>query len=299
MASPLEQEAPQASITQSASSSTINNDDDLTPETSEKREEGLQYAPIRVASARNPLDGQYVPIQAGDPAELYRLASSMSRTISRTKSYTPSRPGALARQDTLAGVESGDPILDPSNADFDVYKWARMFMRTQDEENIKTRRAGFTFRNLHVSGSGAALQLQKNVASILMAPLRLGEYFSFGKKTEKKILRSFDGVVKEGEMLVVLGRPGSGCTTFLKTISGELTGLDLDKQSVIHYNGRLHAVLFTCFADSGDQVLHRGRCSKSSRAKWSTIKKSINISRTLLWGRRLSSPRLCEHRTTG
>jgi len=35
----------------------------------------------------------------------------------------------------------------------------------------------------------------------------------------------------------VLGRPGSGCSTFLKTICGELSGLDLDDSSVVEYNG--------------------------------------------------------------
>jgi ABC-type multidrug transport system ATPase subunit len=33
-----------------------------------------------------------------------------------------------------------------------------------------------------------------------------------------------DGVVKEGEMLLVLGKPGSGATTLLKTIAGETRG---------------------------------------------------------------------------
>jgi ATP-binding cassette subfamily G (WHITE) protein 2 (PDR) len=34
-----------------------------------------------------------------------------------------------------------------------------------------------------------------------------------------------------------LGRPGSGCSTFLKAISGDLYGLSLDPGSVINYNG--------------------------------------------------------------
>jgi ABC-type hemin transport system ATPase subunit len=68
-----------------------------------------------------------------------------------------------------------------------------------------------------------------------MSPLRFGEFF--GKGVEKTILNSFDGVVKSGEMLVVLGRPGSGCSTLLKTLMGEHAGLDVKKQSVIHYNG--------------------------------------------------------------
>ncbi len=108
-------------------------------------------------------------------------------------------------------------------------------MRLMDEKNIIRRRAGFVFKNLKVSGSGSAINLQKNVGSVLMSPLRLREFF--GKGPEKTILNSFDGVLKSGEMLVVLGRPGSGCSTLLKTLTGELNGLDLKKESVIHYNG--------------------------------------------------------------
>ena len=35
-------------------------------------------------------------------------------------------------------------------------------------------------------------------------------------KNEKYLLRDFNGVLKAGEMALVVGRPGSGCTTFLK-----------------------------------------------------------------------------------
>lgn len=41
-----------------------------------------------------------------------------------------------------------------------------------------------------------------------------------------------------GEMLVVLGRPGSGCSTLLKTISGETDGFFVDPTSEINYQGK-------------------------------------------------------------
>lgn len=113
-------------------------------------------------------------------------------------------------------------------------------MKLVDENGVVQKRAGFTFRDLKVSGSGSALNLQKDVASVLMAPVRFTEFF--GRGSEKTILRNFDGVLKSGELLVVLGRPGSGCSTLLKTITGELHGLDLDKDSVIHYNGEIFQV---------------------------------------------------------
>ena len=46
-----------------------------------------------------------------------------------------------------------------------------------------------------------------------------------GKKgKEFDILNDFKGVLKPGEMCLVLGRPGSGCTTFLKVISNQRFG---------------------------------------------------------------------------
>ncbi|KAF7350492.1 hypothetical protein MVEN_01354800 [Mycena venus] len=52
-----------------------------------------------------------------------------------------------------------------------------------------------------------------------------------------EILRDFDGLVKSGELLVVLGRPGSGCSTFLKTISGLTHGFTVEPSSDIQYQG--------------------------------------------------------------
>lgn len=111
-----------------------------------------------------------------------------------------------------------------------------------DEAEIVRRRAGFAFKNLNVTGSGSAINLQQNVGSIFMLPIRLGEMLRSGP--EKTILNSFDGVLKSGEMLVVLGRPGSGCSTLLKTITGEMHGLRMDKGSLIHYNGSNPSQIF-------------------------------------------------------
>ncbi|TKA74913.1 hypothetical protein B0A55_03757 [Friedmanniomyces simplex] len=183
--------------------------------------------------------GIYEPINAGDEAVLRRLASQLSRSQSQ---YSQTRRGstansALERQDTLAGLEIGDPILDPNSPKFDLYKYLRMTMKLLDADDIKVKRAGVVLKDVNVRGTGSALNLQSNVGSFLMSPLRLGEHLSFGKKDSKQILRNFNGLMKSGELLIVLGRPGSGCSTFLKTITGELHGLDLDKGSTVHYNG--------------------------------------------------------------
>lgn len=189
------------------------------------------------ATASGTEDESYIDTEGR--TEIHSIAA---RTQSFTMPRTRSRKfigsvGDLERQDTLAGVEIGNPVLDPNSPEFDIYKWVRMFMKLLQEENIKSRRTGFTVQNLNVSGSGNALQLQKDILEPFMVPFRLNEYVSFGEKTEKHILRNLQATLGSGHMLIVLGRPGSGCSTFLKTVCGEHHGLNIQKGSEIHYNG--------------------------------------------------------------
>lgn len=196
--------------------------------------EEAEDAPMQLYRTNTADREGYEPINVGDDNALRQLATRLSRH----KTYrSTSDGGDLEQRNTIDGLEFGDPILDPSNPKFDLNKWIRMTMRALDHDSIKVKRAGVCFRQLNVSGSGSALNLQKNVGSFFLAPLRLNEHVNFGKKPVKQILRNFDGVLKSGEMLVVLGRPGSGCSTLLKSMTGELHGLDLDKDSSLHYNG--------------------------------------------------------------
>jgi ATP-binding cassette subfamily G (WHITE) protein 2 (PDR) len=139
------------------------------------------------------------------------------------------------RASTLASP--GDPSVDPASEQFDLSKFLKLFRNQLENEGVTMRQVGLVYKNLNVYGSGAALQLQKTVTDFLLAPFRVREWFSFGKKDQKHILRNFDGVINSGEMLIVLGRPGSGCSTLLKTMCGELHGLELGDGSVLHYNG--------------------------------------------------------------
>jgi ATP-binding cassette subfamily G (WHITE) protein 2 (PDR) len=169
-----------------------------------------------------------------DQRELQRLATSLSRI--RTKNENGD-PGAWEEGHAITSAVSSDPALDPSSPSFDLHKYLERIIGLLRKEGITPAQAGVSFKDLNVSGTGDALQLQHTIGDWIQAPMRLGEHLSFAKKPHKKILHSFDGLVNSGELLIVLGRPGSGCSTLLKTMTGELHGLDVDKQSVIHYNG--------------------------------------------------------------
>ncbi|OQD90039.1 hypothetical protein PENANT_c002G09456 [Penicillium antarcticum] len=177
----------------------------------------------------------YSPITDQDEAVISRIATTLS--------VPPGAPGAP--QAPLNTIEEDD-VMNPSSVRFEPYKWAQRRLRQLDEEGVLRQHAGVVFKDLNVSGSGAALQLQNTVDSVLLAPFRSDSYRGLIQSSPKRqILHSFDGVLKSGEMLMVLGRPGSGCSTFQKAICGELHGLNIHPDSTVHYNGisreKMHA----------------------------------------------------------
>ena len=97
---------------------------------------------------------------------------------------------------------------------------------------------GVTFRDVNVVGLAAETDYQATVVNFPLSYLsRLGTLVGRVRKSRVEILQGFEGLVCSGEMLVVLGRPGSGASTLLKTLAGQTAGLSLDNQSMINYQG--------------------------------------------------------------
>ncbi|OTA87500.1 hypothetical protein M434DRAFT_375543 [Hypoxylon sp. CO27-5] len=136
-------------------------------------------------------------------------------------------------------VEQGEEgELNPQHEDFDIRKWLQLFTKGLEDQGHKGLRTGVVFKTLSISGSGEPVQFQQTVTDIALGPLKLpGKIFSKQRPKERKILHSFNGLVRSGELLLVLGRPGSGCSTLLKALCGELHGLHVHEKSVIHYDG--------------------------------------------------------------
>jgi ABC-type multidrug transport system ATPase subunit len=131
-------------------------------------------------------------------------------------------------------------VLDPASPNFSPRAFAKSLLNLQarDPEKWKQRTAGFSFKDLNVYGFGSATDYQKSVGNVALELVGMFQkLFGMAKPRKIDILQNLDGVVHSGEMLVVLGPPGSGCSTFLKTIAGETSGFYLEDKSKVNYQG--------------------------------------------------------------
>ncbi|GAM90627.1 hypothetical protein ANO11243_086720 [Dothideomycetidae sp. 11243] len=135
-------------------------------------------------------------------------------------------------------AESGS-VIDPQSDNFRARAWVRAMLKMAEEQssNHLPRQAGFSFRNLSAHGFGSSTDYQHSVGTTPLQMYGAVRKLLGGQEHRIDILRNLEGLVHAGEMLVVLGPPGAGCSTFLKTITGETHGYNVDKESVINYQG--------------------------------------------------------------
>ncbi|KAJ6171969.1 ABC multidrug transporter atrF [Penicillium chermesinum] len=100
------------------------------------------------------------------------------------------------------------------------------------DSGFKNKHLGVTWQNLNVEVISAEAAVQENVLSQFNIPTKIRE--SRNKPALRTILHNSHGCVKPGEMLLVLGRPGSGCTTLLKMLANHRAGYK-SIQGDIHY----------------------------------------------------------------
>jgi hypothetical protein len=160
----------------------------------------------------------------------------LARTISQRRSYASGHSGAGEDWEQIQRLIS------------------RMFghERKEHSKEEKTRHLGVVWKNLTVKGLGLGAALQPTNGDIFLGLPRLirrlvtrrGKGNRGGKPSVRTILDDFtvgmasmaidnasthncyQGCVRPGEMLLVLGRPGSGCSTFLKVIGNQRSGYE-------------------------------------------------------------------------
>ncbi|RCK55601.1 ABC transporter CDR4 [Candida viswanathii] len=121
-----------------------------------------------------------------------------------------------------------DPRLNPDSTDFNAAYWISNAHRLvmSDTEYFKPIKIGVAYKNLRAYGNATDADYQSTFLNTIPKYVT-----SFVREKVLKnsgptfdILKPMDGLLKPGEMTVVLGRPGAGCSTFLKTIASQTHG---------------------------------------------------------------------------
>lgn len=210
--------------------------------------------------------------------------SSMVQNLARHYTNKSHASGITGANPFAEHASDPNSPLNPNGDNFNARAWARSVVELVSSEGHGFRTSGIAFQNLNVFGYGAGTDYQKDVANIL---LDLGGMvrgvFGGVKKNRIDILQKFDGVVHKGEMLVVLGPPGSGCSTFLKTVSGEMNGIFVEDSSYFNYQGKCGFRLLSISwpietillwwkdgTDSLPQVCPQRKCTSSTAVRPST-----------------------------
>lgn len=229
-------------------------DDSHLPEADSPRAEDYNHA---VASDPNPsgttssassselsLDGRWGERDQGEPVspegaredfeemrrELTRLSLKRTRSKdSRTVRSLTSRRASHPR-DEEKGMEEEAAAEEPGDFDLEEFLMGgHLERRTTAGEAAK--KVGVVFKNLTVKGVETGASFTRTLPDAVIGtfgpdlykilcrfipPLWLGK-----KPPVRDLVHDFTGVVREGELMMVLGRPGAGCSSFLKAIAND------------------------------------------------------------------------------
>ncbi|KAK1759774.1 ABC-2 type transporter-domain-containing protein [Echria macrotheca] len=154
-----------------------------------------------------------------DFAELQRELSRLSRAShSEYHVIDPEKGRAAPGSPDSADIEQ-----------FDLENALRGNLDAEREAGIRPKHIGVYWDGLTVKGIGGQSNYVKTFPDAfvdffdVITPV-LGMLGLRKGGTEATLLNNFRGVCKPGEMVLVLGKPGSGCTTFLKNIANQRYG---------------------------------------------------------------------------
>ena len=183
-----------------------------------------------------------------DGRRLSRVLTSQSRrsraTRTRTRSSTQGS-GTGTDEDLEAGDAQGAAEEDEEDFELGQFmKEGHFEKRTEAGESAK--KVGVVYKSLTVKGVGSKATFVRTLPDAILGTFGPDLYhilsgfiptLRFGKQGQMRdLIHDFSGVIRDGEMMLVLGRPGSGCSTFLKAISNQ-RGSFAEVTGDVHYGG--------------------------------------------------------------
>ena len=166
----------------------------------------------------------------------------MRTFTSRSKKKEPTsqqRVQASGVVNVLSGgkdLEAGDAQgMAEKEVDFELGPFLKEgHFEKRTDTGASAKKVGVVFKNLTVKGAGRTTTHSKTLPDAILATFgpdlyrlvcRFVPALNFSKQPHlRTLINDYSGVVRDGEMMLVLGRPGSGCTTFLKAIANKRGG---------------------------------------------------------------------------
>lgn len=183
---------------------------------------------------------------SGHEGEIRKLARTFTNNSvnSSTSKTSEDLIRYLSHMSQVPGVEpylATQESLDPESENFDAKFWVKNMRKLfqLDPDYYKPSKLGVAYRDLRAYGVAADADYQPTVTNAIAKLLGQG-LRSLKKQDEGRffdILKPMDAQFKPGEVTVVLGRPGSGCSTLLKTIACNTYGFSIGEESTITYDG--------------------------------------------------------------
>jgi ABC-type multidrug transport system ATPase subunit len=126
---------------------------------------------------------------------------------------------------------------------FNLRDWVTNYEDESAKVGSKRKQLGVSWSDLSVQGADSMDMKVPTIPSMAIFEV-IGPIFSlintfgikFPKRKSRNLLQGFSGSAKPGEMVLVLGRPGAGCSTFLKTIANQRNGF-MGVTGDVHYGG--------------------------------------------------------------
>ncbi|CAK9439978.1 uncharacterized protein LODBEIA_P40780 [Lodderomyces beijingensis] len=162
---------------------------------------------------------------------LVKTISSLAQSEGKDKLDNMSRE--ISRH--ISNKEGG---LQLKLEEFNLIRILSNFVYFAKKQGIALRSSGITFQDLSVYGTDETFAVVPTVLDLLKGPIGgLQQIISRLRTPPKKILHNLNGMARPGEVVLVLGRPGAGCTTFLKSVSGTDFDLYRGVEGDVRYDG--------------------------------------------------------------
>jgi ATP-binding cassette subfamily G (WHITE) protein 2 (SNQ2) len=237
-------------LPESSTTTMENNNHEHGEITSPDVEETIHSSSATATSSELSLDGRWGERDLGEPVsrrgameefeemrrELTQLSLRRTRSAGkdahRLRSRASGRAGPVLDEEKAIDQEDSTIDDDGYQGGFDLCEFlmgGHLERRTTAGEPAK--KVGVIWKNLTVKGVETGASFVRTLPDAIVGTFGPDLYrivcgfipqLRFGKQPPvRNLLHDFSGLVREGEMMLVLGRPGAGCSTFLKAIAND------------------------------------------------------------------------------